>query len=80
MTTGKTGVSGRGVGQRWPAAGLRALCGFVCMGPFEGGLCYLPYLHHSLVLCQTKDRGQSTAYQQKIELNLYIILYEFIII
>ena len=46
MTPGKIialnqypGDSGRGVAQRWPAAGLGALCGSVCMGPFEEGLC-----------------------------------------
>ena len=84
MTTGKTialnecpGVSGRGMGQRWHAAGSGALCGSACMGPFEGGLCYLPYLHHNLVLGQTKGRGHSPAHQQKIELKFYIILYEF---
>ena len=68
MTTGKTialnecpVVSGRGMGQRWRAAGLGALCCSACMGPFEGGLCYLPYLHHNLVLPQTKGRGHSPA-------------------
>ena len=34
------------MGQRWPATGLGALS--ACMGPFERGLGYIHYLHHSL--------------------------------
>ena len=44
-------------------------CG--CMGPFEGGRCYLHYLHHSLVSGQTTRREHGPAHQQKIRLQIY---------
>ena len=42
-----------------------------CTGPFEGGLHYLHYLHHSLVSGQTTGREHSPTHQQKIGLNIY---------
>ena len=44
-------------------------CSSACVGPFEGGLHYLHYLHHSLVLGQTTGRKHSPAHQQKIYLK-----------
>ena len=41
-----------------------------CMGPFEGGLYYLHYLHHCLASGQT-GRKHSPAHQQKIGLKIY---------
>ena len=43
-----TGLSSRGVGWKWPAAGLGASeCNSKCMGSVEGGLYYLHYFHQS---------------------------------
>ena len=42
-----------------------------CIGPFEGGHCYLHYLHHSLASAQATGREHSLAYQQKIGLKIY---------
>ena len=39
--------------------------------PFEGGLRYLHYLHHSLASAQATGREHSLAYQQKIGLKIY---------
>ena len=46
-------------------------CDSVCMGPFEGGLHYLHYLHHSLVSGQTTGRKHIPAHLQKIGLKIY---------
>ena len=37
-----------------------------CVGRFEGGCHYLPYLHHSLASGQTTGREHSPTHQQKI--------------
>ena len=48
------GVSGRGMGRLWPCCrGGGTGCSSACMGPFEGGLHYFHYLHHSLASSQT---------------------------
>ena len=44
------------------------------MGPFEGGLHYLHYLHHSLASGQTTGREHTPAHQQKIGLTLLMAL------
>ena len=46
-------------------------CGSACMRPFEGGHCYLHYLHHSLISGLKTGREQSLTHQQKIGLNIY---------
>ena len=51
--------------------GLLHLWGTECMGPFEGGLHYLPYLYHCLASGQTTRREHSPALQQKIVLKIY---------
>ena len=55
------GVSGGGMGRRWPAERSGALR--VCIRPFEGGHHYLHYFHHSLASCQTRGREHSTKHQ-----------------
>ena len=60
------GVSSRGMGWWWPAAGSGALS---AVGPFEESRHYLHYLHHSLASGQTTGREHSPAYQQKISLQ-----------
>ena len=67
------GISGGGVGRRWPVAGLGALRAAVHAwdGPFEGGHHYLHYLHHSLASGQIIGREHSPALQQKIGLKIY---------
>ena len=66
--------------------GLRQWCGSVvacckvlgtqgsraCMGPFEGGHCYLHYLHHSLASGHITE-GWSPTHQQKMGLKIYWI-------
>ena len=46
-------------------------CNSMCLGPFEGGSCYIHYLHHSLVSGQTTGRESSPTHQQKIGLKVY---------
>ena len=46
-------------------------CSSACMGPFEGGLHYLHYLHHSLASSQTTGSERSPTHQQKIRLKIY---------
>ena len=66
------GVSSGGMGQWWPAAGLRCIeSSSECMGLFEGGHHYLHYLHQSLASGQTTGREHSPAQQQKIGLQIY---------
>ena len=45
--------------------------GHVYMGPFEGGLHYLYYFHHSLLSGQAKGKGHSTDHQEKNGLKIY---------
>ena len=45
-------------------------CNSACMGPFEGDLHHLHYLHHSLSAVQITEREQSPALQQKIRLKI----------
>ena len=42
-----------------------------CVGPFEGSLLYLHYLHHSLAPGQITVREHRPALQQKIGLKIY---------
>ena len=58
------GVSGGGVGRRWPAAGSGALSVAVHHGPSEGGRHYLHHLHHSLASGQTTGREHSPFHKQ----------------
>ena len=46
-------------------------CSSACMGPFEGGLHYLHYLHHSLASSQATGREHSPIHHQKIGLMIY---------
>ena len=46
-------------------------CNTVCTNPFEGGLHYLHYPHHSLALGQTTEGEHSLTHQQKIVLKIY---------
>ena len=64
-------VSGRSAGWQWPDAGLGHWVRSVCIGPFDGGGHYLPYLHHSLALGQMTGREHSPALQQNIGLKIY---------
>ena len=63
------GVSSRGVGQWWPAAGLGTLS--ACTGHFKGDRPFLYYLQHSLVSGQTTRREHSPTHWQKIGLKIY---------
>ena len=66
------GVSGRGMGRLWPCCrGGGTGCSSACMGPFEGGLHYFHYLHHSLASSQTTGSERSPTHQQKIRLKIY---------
>ena len=51
------GVSVRGMGQRWPAAGGGTECSNVCLGSSEEGRPYIYYLHHSLALVKITGKG-----------------------
>ena len=63
----------------WQRSGSLVACcrvggtewGSACMGPFEGGHCYLHYLHHILVSDQTMGKEHSPTHQQKIGLKTY---------
>ena len=48
-----------------------AECSSVCIGPFDGGRCYLHYLHHSLASSQITGREHSPTHQQKIGIKIY---------
>ena len=66
------GVSGRGVGQQWPAAGSGALSAAVLAWDLlKEALSYLHYLRHSLASGQTTGREHSPTHQQKIGLKIY---------
>ena len=53
----------------WDIFGFRL---FVCLGGvhFEGCLCYLHYLHHSLASGQTRGKEHSSSHQQEIRLKI----------
>ena len=46
-------------------------CSSACMGPFEGGHCYLHYLHHSLASGQITGREHRPIHPQEIGLKFY---------
>ena len=46
-------------------------CSSACVGPFEGGLHYLHYLHCSLASSQTTGRKPSPTHQEKTGLKIY---------
>ena len=46
-------------------------CNILSTNPFEGGLHYLHYPHHSLALGQTTEKEHSLTHQQKIILKIY---------
>ena len=46
-------------------------CGSACKEPFDGGLQYIHYLHHSLNSGQATEREHSPTNQQKIGLKVY---------
>ena len=46
-------------------------CGSACKEPFDGGLHYIHYLHHSLNSGQATEMEHSPTHQQKIGLKVY---------
>ena len=64
------GISGGGMGQWWPCRVGATECSSACMGPFEQGLHYLQYLHHTLASGQITRREDSPTLQQKIGLKV----------
>ena len=64
--------SGRGVGQRWPAAGSGALSVAVCPGDLSKEVVII-FITSTIVWSQIKQQGGNTApiHQQKIGLKIY---------
>ena len=64
------GVSSRGMGRWWPAAGSGTLS-VAGHGTFSRRHHYLHYLHHSLASGQTTGREHCPPHQDKIGLKIY---------